>query len=200
MNIAELSTKYHVELCDICVPVLKFFNFSMFSFSKITAAGQLSVLSTNAYFTEYYFANKYYMHDPHIVDLKNMRSGVAVWSYCNDVHYQGILLYEAKRMFHIGNGVSFIKTVAGTGYDIFSFAVAPGNNNLNNYLFNHSNMLSKFIEYFTYAAESLIVEMQTVAIDIALLKGKKFYQQPGITNIVMNRTEKDFSCEEVNSI
>jgi hypothetical protein len=142
------------EIGEICKP-LEQLGINYFSFMRYYEDGSHIRFCNHADWLEHYYKQDFH----NLVTKIPGSEGVLPWSCLQDLQS----LREASEIYNINNGV-MLTIPAGNTTEIYSIGSTKGDDKLNYFYLNHTDLLYKFILYFKEKAYSLIKAAQKAPI------------------------------------
>ncbi|MDP1836685.1 MAG: helix-turn-helix transcriptional regulator [Chlamydiales bacterium] len=181
-NASKYSVIFDRTIKKICEPLIDCLGVEVFSYSYIDADGRFCYLSNEPEFTQYYFEQHYYLHNPYCAHPALFRSGHAILPCTVDAEAQQILRtrFEADHFL--------LSTQANeSSMESFVFANRGGleNNRWNQYI-DQLDLLNKFGRYFKREAEDLIGKMTAEGFNAQIAIGKDKFLTPSLVPLCNN--------------
>lgn len=139
------SLRYADAIENICQPLFKNTRIKYFSHCVLNQDDQLSGLSSNPEFTEFYIKKKYYNYDIHT--LQNISDSQYVLWDLLELNGQTKALNDDIRHFNTGHTFSIIKQNKHTK-ECFHFSADIADESINGMYMIYSEFLENFILYY----------------------------------------------------
>lgn len=178
-----LGTKtYGENFSKFCEPIKQFLDLDNEAYYNINIDGEMTNIHSNDKWMEEYIAGENYLQDPHMVHPNNIHKGFCVL-LVNNYNYQkynDVILYgnANKSLFEYG-----FTYVLKTNVDFTAFCFTTNKSNyIINRLINETKVIELFIKNLDHQIKSLLQlpKLTQSKIDLAQLKGERFFNQKGI--------------------
>ena len=170
----SVTCRYNDLIKNACMPLLEYFNLSLFSYFKIKNSGSYTFLGSHAAWSEYFAAEKLYFNFPYYRHPMYTREGI--FTLMNIVQNDDLspILNLGKEKFNIHHRLILIKQIPN-GIEGYCFATNSPNVMQIRMLLNEIPLLWLFIDHFKKKQRFLFSSLEDNQIDLSDLMGDTFF-------------------------
>ncbi len=172
-----VSKKHHNAIVIETDPLEQLLNISYFSYQKITASGDYSVICNNPEFADFYLEKKFYALDPYLVAPSRYSEG-------KHIHFispklpdldEGLakIFKGVHRKFYFSESILIIHK-SYDFYEIYCFSFRNSNKPLMPFYLNQIGLLERFITNFKKHHRTLLENINDATVNIAEIRGEDF--------------------------
>ncbi len=161
--IQSVTVKNHNEIKNFCAPLNVHFGVNNFVYFAISNTGKMTLLSSNPSWIEYYYAEKFYLSQPHFQPPQNFKSGISIPRNIPCEAYQQ--MSKKAQEFNVNFGLTFINKNRN-GVEIIGFDTLTSSPKLDMLLINEQALLQNFIVQFKTEKKHLFQKINEVHVDV----------------------------------
>jgi DNA-binding CsgD family transcriptional regulator len=167
-----VTCKYNDQIRRGCSTLFELLGLNNFWYYKLTESGGYSYLGSDAPYSEYYSAKKFYLNFPFYRHPRFFKTGITLFSAESGFSAE-FLSTDLK--FNFNNPILFL-TKTFEGVEAFGFSsISAGQAQLVKVL-NELDLLRLFVRNFKDSNRALFYKLEDNQIDLASLVGSFFYQ------------------------
>ena len=184
------TIRYDKKIRDTTSYLGKYFNISCYTYFKIEKDGRFTTLSNNTEQLDFYYAEKYYLCNPYLVEPNLLKSGVVFTAMTKDEKYLDTVKTSLNR-FQMDNTFLMLEKKEGC-VEGFLFATKPTEKQAAfNYL-NYFDILKKFNCYFVREMSPILGKMRADGFNWKLQGAKFFERDKGLPLAAKDTISRDF--------
>lgn len=155
-------------------PLREYFGISYFTYHKISASGNYTVLVDRPDWAEHYVNESFFLQDPYLRHPSVYQSGICLFDSFGSEEYQQTVTKAGKELLDIDVGVMLIQKKEDE-VEFFGFCGNKKSSSLQNLYLNQPQMLRSFASYFKKELEDVLKAMREEANSLVELKGEDFF-------------------------
>lgn len=181
----DKKIKKSTELLD------KNLNIFSYTYFKIENDGRFVTLSNNPEQLDFYYAEKYYLYNPYLVDPNLLKSGLVFTAMTKDKDYLDTVNTSLNR-FKMDNTFLMLEKNEGQ-VEGFLFATKPTQKQATSNYLNYLDLLKKFNGYFTREMSGILGKMHADGFNLKTTKAAKFFERDdGLPLASKDKVSQDF--------
>lgn len=180
--IDQLSGNYFRKVEKLMTP-LKTLGIDYYCLQTVSNEGRWSLLGNRPDWLEYSADEKFYMHDPSIINPMHYKtSGYLFAEAHKNVDFENTLLRASVEKFGFSHTLAIIEKSTNDVEFVFFSAHSDKQNILNIYL-NNLTFLKQFTAYFKRECKMELAEMKEVTVDMNIFKGEAFQATDNVLDV-----------------
>lgn len=187
LDIQELINNYTLKksnkIVKIIEPLTRVSGITGFFYYTITSKGLFSTIASYPFWTEEYYAEKYYLNNPLLIHPLGLREGIHLPNLVRDEKYLEMLRLRQKKI-NADHSLVIINKKHNEA-EGFGFFTGTQNSQIYHFYFNEQPILKSFIDYFKSEMKKDLNEMKRDPVNLALLKKQSFFP-PKIDETISN--------------
>lgn len=181
------SVKEDRRIKRICAPLVDCLNIPIFTYSFMDADGRFGYLTNTLEFSEYYFSQKLYLHNPYFAHPALFRSGHSMTPCTLDEETQKTLSRRYKADHFFLNACATENRM-----ECFIFAHENVDAGGGNPYVERLDLLAKFSRYFKREAKSIIERMRSDQFNMRKERGATLFETPSSVPLARNDSINTF--------
>lgn len=198
-ELIKFNLQNNNHLKKFCEPIYHHFNVKHFWYYSITPDGHYTCLGSHMGWTEYYFSEKLYIHNPFFRSPDNFSTGIHfIRKEENQSYHQSI--DAGNKQFNLNLSLLLLEKNKN-GVQGYGFASSSHVKYFEELCMNELPLLKLFIERFKENFGSQIRKIEEEPVNISTLIGPSFYKnQTTSSSLIINKNDflKDLKFPNVN--
>lgn len=178
-NICSASWKYQKKILKSTEPLLQKFGISYFGIQKITAEGCWSLVTNNPIWVEHCANEKFYQHDPTLVNPDYYQAGVSFVSAHRNPEFRNSLLKTAADQFDMDHCLAIIDKDDHHSEFAF-FATSCNNTKIVSTYITQFQLLQQFVRYFKFENRHAFQCAEDYGVNLVQLKQAAYFDNHNI--------------------
>ncbi len=166
--------KYSDQIQQTTRPLTDHFGIGYFTYHKIDAKGNYTVLVDRPEWAEHYVSNKIYLQDPYLRHPSVYKPGICLVDSHGTPEYKKMILRSGREVLGLDMAIMLAKP-EGSHVEFFGFAGEHKNSRLHDLYLNHADLLNSFAMHFKQRLSPYLKKMEEEAGSLPALKGKDFF-------------------------
>lgn len=189
--IKRYTIKYDTKIKSLTDHLDKFLNIFSYTYFKIESDGRFVTLANNPECIDFYYFEKYFLHNPYFVDPKLLKSGIVFTSTTQNKNYLDTVSSILNR-FQVDHTFLMLEKTEGR-VEGFLFGAKESKSQTSFNYMNYLDVLKKFNSYFTREMSTVLGKMHADRFNIKNAKGKSFFERDrGLPLAANDKISQDF--------